>query len=160
VTRAREAQAAFRSAAEKTPKHATFGNNTAADQYAVADAMLEGEVLVAEGKVKEAVEALRSAVKKEDTLRYDEPPDWLVPVRHALGVTLLKDGRPAEAEKVYREDLRKWPGNGWSLFGLARSLEAQGKAKEAGEVREQFRDAWKRADVELSSSCFCQPGER
>ena len=59
-----------------------------------------------------------------------------------------------------RQDLRKWPANGWSLFGLARSLEAQGKAKEADEVRGQFREAWKRADVELSSSCFCQPGGR
>ncbi|HVK17443.1 MAG TPA: hypothetical protein VM533_10875 [Fimbriiglobus sp.] len=157
---ARESQKAFRAAAVKTPKEATFGNNTAADLFAVADPMLEGEILVAEGKTAEAVTALRRAVTKEDALRYDEPPDWVVPVRHALGVTLLRCGKPSEAEAVYREDLRKWPANGWSLFGLARSLEAQGKAKEADEVRGQFREAWKRADVELSSSCFCQPGGR
>jgi tetratricopeptide (TPR) repeat protein len=158
--RAREEQQAFRRAAKQTPKEATFGNNTAADLFAVADDMLEGEILVAEGKVKEAVAALRTAVGKEDQLRYDEPPGWMIPVRHALGATLLKAGEPAEAEKAYREDLRRWPENGWSLFGLARSLEAQGKGREAAEVSKRFREAWKRADVRLSSSCFCQPGER
>jgi tetratricopeptide (TPR) repeat protein len=158
--RAREEQQAFRRAAKQTPKEATFGNNAAADLFAVADDMLEGEILVAEGNVKEAVAALRTAVGKEDQLRYDEPPGWMIPVRHALGATLLKAGEPAEAEKAYREDLRRWPENGWSLFGLARSLEAQGKGQDAAEVGKRFREAWKRADVKLSSSCFCQPGER
>jgi tetratricopeptide (TPR) repeat protein len=154
---ARADQAAFRAAVDRVPKESMFGNNKAADILAVADALLEGETLVAEGKITEGIAALREAVKKEDVLKYAEPPDWIHPVRHALGATLLKAGKAAEAEAVYREDLRTWPANGWSLYGLTRSMEAQGK--DAAEVRKQFEEAWKRADVKLSSSCFCQPGQ-
>ncbi len=83
--------------------------------------MLEGEILFREKKKsKEAIAKLREAVKKEDALRYSEPPDWFVPVRHALGAMLLNDGQADEAENVYRADVRWWPDNGWSLHGLTR----------------------------------------
>jgi len=154
---ARKEQESFRAAVARVPKESTFGNNKAADILAVADALLEGETLVAEGKIADGIAALREAIKKEDALKYAEPPDWIHPVRHALGATLLKAGKEAEAEAVYREDLQHWPTNGWSLYGLTRSLEAQGK--EAAESRKQFEETWKRADVKLSSSCFCQPGK-
>jgi tetratricopeptide (TPR) repeat protein len=156
TTRAREEQRAFRAAAQKPAKDATFGNNKAADLFAVGDAMLEGEILVREGKVEAGIQALGDAVAREDQLRYSEPPDWVVPVRHALGAFLSKDGRANEAEAVYREDLRRWPDNGWSLFGLAASLERQGKKAEAAAVRAKFDEVWKHADVNLPSSCFCQ----
>ena len=155
---ARAEQKAFREAVAKTPKDARFGNNTAENVLAVAENMLEGEILYREGKVEESLAALREAVKKEDALKYDEPPDWGMPVRHALGATLLQAGKAAEAEQAYREDLRRWPQNGWSLFGLAQALEVQGKAQEAAEVKAQFEKVWQRADVKLNSSCFCQPG--
>jgi tetratricopeptide (TPR) repeat protein len=155
VKEARAEQERFRAAAKKTPEDAQFGNNKAADLFAIADATLEGEILFREKKTKEAIAKLRDAVKKEDALRYSEPPDWFVPVRHALGAVLLHDGQAAEAEKVYRADLRQWPGNGWSLFGLAASLEAQGKKDEAKKVRARFNEVWKRADVKIPSSCYC-----
>jgi predicted Zn-dependent protease len=98
---------------------------------------------------------LEGAVKKEDALRYSEPPDWFVPVRHALGAMLLHDGQATAAEKVYRADLRQWPENGWSLHGLAASLSAQGKKDEAAKVRERFSAVWSRADVKIPSSCYC-----
>ena len=126
TAKAREEQKLFREAATKPKKDATFGNNKAADLFAVGDDMLEGEILVREGTMKAGIKALRSAVAKEDKLRYSEPPDWAVPVRHALGAFLLHDGQYAQAESVYREDLRRWPDNGWSLHGLVASLEAQG----------------------------------
>jgi tetratricopeptide (TPR) repeat protein len=156
TAKAREEQEAFRAAAQKPAKDATFGNNKAADLFAVGDAMLEGEILAREGKVEAGLQALVEAVAREDRLRYSEPPDWVVPVRHALGAFLLKDGRANEAEAVYREDLRRWPDNGWSLFGLAASLEAQGKKEEAASVRAKFDEIWKHADVATSSSCLCQ----
>jgi hypothetical protein len=56
-------------------------------------------------------------------------------------------GHPAVAEKLYREDLVHYPNNGWSLYGLARSLEAQKKAAEAGKVDAQYRKIWDKADV-------------
>ncbi len=160
VEKAREEQKVFRDAAKKVKADATFGNNKAADLFAVGEDMLEGEILVREGKMADGIKALRAAVAKEDKLRYGEPPDWIVPVRHALGAFLLKDGQPAEAEAVYREDLRRWPDNGWSLFGLAASLEAQGKKTTAACVREKFEEVWKRSDVKLPSSCFCQTPPR
>jgi tetratricopeptide (TPR) repeat protein len=152
---AREEQKLFREAVTKVPEKATFGNNTSADLFAVAVDVLEGEILAREGKLDEALAALRSAAAKEDKLRYSEPPDWVVPVKHALGAWLLKAGKPAEAEAVYRADLVQWPDNGWSLLGLTASLEAQGKSAEADAARKAFEAAWKRADVTPPASCFC-----
>jgi tetratricopeptide (TPR) repeat protein len=156
TAKAREEQKLFREAAKKPAKDATVGNNKATDLFAVGDDMLEAEILVREGKIEAGIKALRSAVAKEDQLRYSEPPDWVVPVRHALGAFLLYDGRHAEAAAVYREDLRRWPDNGWSLHGLSASLEAQGKKTEAAKVRARFDEIWKHADVKITSACFCQ----
>jgi tetratricopeptide (TPR) repeat protein len=151
---AREAQTSFRAAA-KVPDDARFGNNKASDLLAIADQVLEGEILFREGDMKGAITALEKAVAREDQLRYSEPPDWFVPARHALGAILLRDKQAAAAEKVYREDLRRWPDNGWSLHGLARTLEVLGKKEEAAKVKERFQEVWKRADVKIQSSCFC-----
>jgi tetratricopeptide (TPR) repeat protein len=148
----------LREVAKTTPAEAHFGNNTAADLFAVADPMLEGEILAAEGKLADAIKSLSTAVTKQDALRYDEPPDWIVPVRHALGAFLLKDGQAAKAEEVYREDLAKWPNNGWGLYGLAASLDAQGKTTEAAKVRGQWKKVWAKADITIGSSCLCVPG--
>jgi len=154
---AREELDALREATKKLPKEAMFGNNSGADLFAVADAMLEGEILAAEGKMVDAIKKLAEAVAKEDQLKYMEPPDWIVPVRHALGAFLLKDGQAAEAEKVYRADLKKWPNNGWGLFGLAKSLDMQGKKADAEKVRAEWKKAWAQADITIGSSCLCVP---
>lgn len=155
VAEARMEQKAFRAAAAKVPADARFGNNVTADLFAVGTDMLEGEILLREGKTKDGLNALKAAVAKEDKLRYSEPPDWFVPCRHALGAFLLKDNQAAAAEAVYREDLRRWPDNGWSLHGLASSLESQGKKAEAAKVKAKFADVWKHADVKIPSSCYC-----
>jgi len=155
VTEARQTQKEFRAATKKVPEAALFGNNKAADLLALADDMLEGEILLREMKTKVAIAALERAVKKEDALRYSEPPEWVVPVRHALGAALLHDGKAAAAERVYRDDLRRWPDNGWALYGLAKSLTAQGKRDEAARIQVRFEIVWKRADVKIPSSCYC-----
>jgi tetratricopeptide (TPR) repeat protein len=156
---ARAEQRAFAEARAKVPAGAFFGNNSAADLLAVAGHLLDGEILFRSGRTGPALAALREAVRREDGLRYDEPPDWIHPVRHVLGAVLLKAGRPAEAEVVYREDLRRLPDNGWSLYGLGRSLRAQksaAKAAEAARVEARFNQIWGAADVKLASSCLCQ----
>jgi tetratricopeptide (TPR) repeat protein len=152
---AREAQTSFRAAATKVPEDARFGNNKASDLLAIAGQMLEGEILFREGDRKGAITALEKAIVREDQLRYSEPPDWFVPARHALGAVLLHDKQAEAAEKVYREDLRRWPDNGWSLHGLARTLEVLGRKEEAAKVSARFKEVWKRADVKIQSSCFC-----
>jgi tetratricopeptide (TPR) repeat protein len=152
---AREAQTNFRTAAAKVAEDARFGNNKAPDLLAIAGQVLEGEILLREGDGKGAITALEKAVVREDQLRYAEPPDWFVPARHALGAVLLRDKQAEAAEKVYREDLRRWPDNGWSLHGLARALEVLGRKEEATKVSARFQEVWKRADVKIQSSCSC-----
>ena len=124
-------QAAFLEARARVPKEAFFGNNTAADVLDVAESFMRGEILFRSGRIDEGLASLREAAAREDKLRYDEPPDWIQPVRHALGAALLQAGRFAEAEAVFREDLAKLPGNGWGLYGLSRALQLQKKTAEA-----------------------------
>jgi tetratricopeptide (TPR) repeat protein len=101
-----------------------------------------------------AIGKLDRAVRIQDSLLYTEPPDWYYPVRHTLGAVLLEAGRPEEAETVYWQDLRKNRDNGYALFGLWKSLEAQGRADEAADAEKRFRAAWSDADVKLTSSRF------
>lgn len=89
------------------------------------------------------------AVELQDHLVYDEPPACFYPVRESLGAALLRAGRPAEAEAVFREGLYRSPRNGRMLFGLVESLRAQGKDHAAAMVATGFESAWSRADVKL-----------
>jgi len=157
VAAARLEQKAFEERRAAIPKDAFFGNNMASDLAGVAEKLLEGELLYREGRDDDALAALREAVKREDALRYDEPPDWIQPTRHILGAALLDAGRAAEAETVYLEDLKRLPENGWSLIGLARSLEAQGK--DGSDCRRRFANAWADSDMITTSSCLCLPGK-
>ncbi|MBX3413353.1 MAG: tetratricopeptide repeat protein [Pirellulales bacterium] len=154
---ARAEQQAFLAAQQKIPAESTIGNNLGTHVASIAQHLLAGEILYREGNVEEGLAELREAIELEDQLRYDEPPSWIHPVRHALGATLLKEGRAAEAEAVYRADLKRYPDNGWALFGLAQSLSEQGQHEEAAEIDVRFRATWIDADVEITSSCFCQP---
>ena len=113
--------------------------NSFADVLNVAADVLDGEIAAAQHKYGRAIAALRRAVAGEDALHYQEPPDWQYPARHSLGAVLLAAGRPREAEAVYREDLKRNPENGWALFGLMQSLEAQGKKHEAAAARPEIR---------------------
>jgi hypothetical protein len=67
---------------------------------------------------------------------------------------LLKAGRAAQAEQVFQTDLRRNPENGWALFGLRQSLQAQGKKKAANQVRQRFNQAWAHADLTLTGARF------
>jgi tetratricopeptide (TPR) repeat protein len=125
-----------------------------ADMVRLASETLAGEMAARGGDADAAVKHLTLAVRLQDEHWFTEPPPWHYPVRQSLGAALLRAGRPAEAEAVYREDLRWNPENGWSLFGLAQSLRAQGKTADAAAVDARFRRAWARADVELTSSRF------
>ena len=93
------------------------------------------------------IATLEQAMKHEDELLYDEPPAWYHPMRQELGAVHLAKGHAAVAEKLYREDLVHYPNNGWSLYGLARSLQAQNKSAEAAKVDAEYRKWWDKADV-------------
>ena len=118
----------------------------------IAERSLSAELASARGQHDAAIAALREAAAVEDAIPYDEPPGWHAPVRHSLGAVLLAAGRPAEAEAVYREELRRNPGNGWSLHGLADSLRAQRKREGLADVERQLAAAWQHADIRLTAS--------
>lgn len=120
----------------------------------IATHVLAGELAGVHGETDQMIAELEEAVAIQDGLHYIEPPAWHYPMRHNLGAALLELGRAEEAEAVYREDLRQYPNNGWSLFGLAESLKAQGKTAEAAKVQQQFEAAWQYADVTLTASRF------
>jgi tetratricopeptide (TPR) repeat protein len=115
---------------------------------------LAGEIAARQGKHQEAIAHFTAAMEIEDRQLYTEPPDWYYPIRHSLGAVLLKAGKTAEAEAVYRQDLERFRENGWALFGLAQALHAQGKHAEATAVDERFKQAWAGADVTLTASRF------
>ena len=131
-----------------------MGRNSATDLLGIAVRVVAGELAARAGKTDEAVRQLEEAVAGQDRLRYSEPPPWYYPVRQSLGAVLLDAGRPAEAEAVYREDLRRNPDNGWSLYGLAQSLHGQKKTIPARRTEREFQKAWARADVRLRASRF------
>lgn len=120
----------------------------------IADHALAGEIAARQGQPEAAVEHFTLAMQLEDSLQYMEPPYWYYPIRHSLGAALLQAGRAGEAESRYREDLKRFPENGWALHGLAASLRAQGKTEEAAQVEQRFRRAWRDADVRLVASRF------
>ncbi|MEJ2152677.1 MAG: hypothetical protein P8Y29_06965, partial [Gemmatimonadota bacterium] len=131
------------------------GADTAAKQILpIAIHALQGEIALRGGDPDAAVTHFEAARELEDQLLYDEPPLWHYPIRQSLGWALIEAGRPADAEAVYREDLKRFPENGWSLFGLVQSLEAQGKDAEAQAARERFDKAWSTADAVLTASRF------
>lgn len=124
------------------------------DMLGLAADVLAGELAARRGNPDAAVTHLLRAVAAQDGHWFTEPPPWYFPVRQSLGAVLLGARRAAEAEAVYRDDLRRNPENGWSLYGLAQSLRGQGKVDEAAAVEARFRRAWAQADVPLAASRF------
>lgn len=129
-----------------------FGLNPSRPLLEFATVLLDGEIAGRAGRTDEAIERLERAAGMQDSLRYDEPPPWYATARQALGAVLLGAGRTREAAEVYREDLKRFPENGWSLYGLAEAVKASGEA--SGPALQRFKRAWERADVEISSSRY------
>ncbi|HEY6047109.1 MAG TPA: hypothetical protein VIU65_10940 [Pyrinomonadaceae bacterium] len=131
-----------------------FSPNTARAILTIAEEVLAGELDASKKNYDAAIPHLERAVRLEDALVYTEPAEFHYPPRLSLGAILLAAGRPAEAETVYWEDLRRNKENGWALFGLMKALKAQGKNDDAALVEARFKKAWARADVLLSASRF------
>jgi tetratricopeptide (TPR) repeat protein len=139
-------------AADKTPPDQVFAmpvNNKAKDVLNIATSVLGAKIAQAKHDSAGAITLLRRAVAIQDTLKYDEPPDWFYPVRETLGAVLLLNGNAAEAEKVFREDLDRNPRNPRSLFGLAEALRAQNRFYDAQFVDKQFQSNWKSTEIKL-----------
>jgi tetratricopeptide (TPR) repeat protein len=121
--------------------------NSPKDLAKVAANVLDARIALASGDRAAAIAAYRKAIEVEDTLNYDEPPDWFYPVRESLGGALLLDGQPSVAEQVFRDDLARNPNNPRSLFGLAEALRAQKKSAAGTEA--ELRRMWKGARLRV-----------
>jgi tetratricopeptide (TPR) repeat protein len=134
---------------QQTPADRPIGTaNHAKDVLTLASALLVGKIAAGTGDHAEAEAKFEQAVKLQDGLVYDEPPDWYYPTRESLGLELLSTGKPSGAEAVYRADLKLNPGNPRSLYGLALALRTQGKAEEAATTEKLFKTAWRYADAQ------------
>ena len=159
----------FAAATARVPASRTVFNNTCQDILGIAAAMLDGEIEYRRGHYDAAFGHLRRAVELDDGLPYDEPWGWMQPARHAYGALLLEQGEVAAAAAVYRADLGldavlaracQHPGNVWSLHGYHECLTRLGQQEQAGIIGQQLAIAAARADVPISSSCFCRQDPR
>ena len=135
-----------------TPEDVVFAmpvNNKAKDVLKIAENVLGAKIALAKKDNAAALTMLRQAVAIQDSLKYNEPPDWFFPVRESLGAVLLSNGNAGEAEKVFREDLDRNPRNPRSLYGLREALKAQKRDYDATFVQKQFDASWKGASNTL-----------
>lgn len=156
TSRVSDAKAALAKAAvliAATSTDATQGNNSAKPLYDIGQLEAHARIAVAEGNQRQAIELLTRAVAAEDKIAYNEPSDIIFPVRPLLGAELLAAKRPAEAEAVFREDLKRHPNNGWALRGLSLAAADQHQP-EAAKWASDFRTAWRKSDVELNAAAF------
>jgi len=147
------ARAALAEASAKVPKEALFGGTgleSATSILALAAAVLDARIAWARGSKADAIRLWTAAVAAADKVPYDEPPVFFYPVRESLGAALLLEGKAAEAERVFREDLARHPRNARSLFGLHESLAKQGRSADADWVKRALDEAWKEADTTLT----------
>lgn len=131
--------------------------NSAYDIVQIAVNVLSAEIHHKRKQYAKAIPLFYAAISAEDNLNYNEPPDWFFSVRHHLGQVLLEGGHYAEAEKIYLQDLKNHPENGWALIGLHTALQKQGRTDESAIVKKRFDKAWQYADIRISSSsCLFQ----
>jgi tetratricopeptide (TPR) repeat protein len=150
----REATALDKIAQDKALEALELPNFPGASLVRIARTVLAAELAGLRGNQDARCAGLEEAVRLQDKLPYMEPPFWYMPIRQLEGAALVQLRRFPDAEKTYREDLRRHPENGWSLFGLLQCLRAEGKAEAAAEAEQRFREAWKHAEVTLTASSF------
>src|SRR5579884_1787616 len=96
---------------------------------------------------EQVIAAWQKAVAVQDSLAYNEPPDWYYTLRESLGYAYLARGRYQDAERTFREDMADNRLSGRSLYGLVRSLERQPGKTVPSSLQEQFANAWRNATV-------------
>jgi predicted Zn-dependent protease len=130
----------------------TFSMNSGIAILQIAPQVVAGEIALQRGDIERAIAHFDRAIRYEDALVYQEPPDWHVPVRQNLAIALLAANRPAEAETVLWEDLKRNPEHGWNLSLLSKALKKQDKLVDAALIDERLAKSWKGAEATLITS--------
>ena len=154
TSEARATMRELRTLATKIPPDVRAGQNPASAMCRLGADAIEARIAERSRSWKPAIAAWTRAVDQEDGFAYNEPADWFYPMRHYLGAALLDAKKPKDAEAVYREDLRRHPDNGWSLFGLTKALRVEGRTNDSEQAEIRFKKAWSEADVMLLASVF------
>ncbi len=155
VAEAEQERAAYLAAAAMVPADTLYNLNPASTILAVTDAVLSARIAAAKGQTEAMLAAWKRAIEAEDTLAYNEPPDWFYPTRESLGGALLKLKRYEASDLIFREDLERNPGNGRSLWGRWQVLRAQdGDVPNTLVVRRRWQDSWNDADIVLRVDDF------
>jgi tetratricopeptide (TPR) repeat protein len=149
-------RAAYQAAKQRVPSDAVIGYNPASAVFVVCDAVLDARIAAAGSNLDSAIQAWQKAVAAEDALSYDEPADWFYPTRESLGAAYFRARRFEDADRTFREDLERNPGNPRSLFALWQMVGVTGEPDDPMTLllRRRFRDAWTDADIELKLSDF------
>eukprot|EP01129_Flabellula_baltica_P009419 TRINITY_DN3844_c0_g1_i1.p1 TRINITY_DN3844_c0_g1~~TRINITY_DN3844_c0_g1_i1.p1 ORF type:complete len:563 (-),score=93.76 TRINITY_DN3844_c0_g1_i1:83-1729(-) len=122
----------------------------------VAQQILEGEIEYRKGNFEVAFDHLREAVRRDQSLVYDEPWGWMMPARHPLGALLTEQGYFEEAKRVYEEDLLQYPNNLWSLGGLLNCLKGlNADPAQIEDIQKRKQTAEHRSKTSFKSSCLC-----
>jgi tetratricopeptide (TPR) repeat protein len=143
---------AFMETAKLVPPDSMSSLNPTSKVLAIAADVLGARVAEAKHDYQRALDLFSKGIKDEDSLAYDEPPQWFHPVRELFGGYLLRRGNYVDAEGIFRNDLERNKHSGRSLFGLMESLKAQKKSEAAAAAQKEFESAWKNADTKLSIS--------
>ncbi|RYU94080.1 tetratricopeptide repeat protein [Emticicia agri] len=138
---------------DSTLKNLTIWNiNNVYDLSLIASKVVEGEISAKEKNYVQSIALLKEAIAKEDALNYNEPADWFFSIRHHLGAVLIDAGKYNEAIKVYEQDLKNYPNNGWALKGLMNAYGELQNERQYDKIKKQFEEAWKYADIQIASS--------
>lgn len=137
----------------KELKEITIWNiNSVYDLVQIAQKVLKASIVAQEGDFLQSIDLLKDAVAIEDSLNYNEPPDWFFSVRHYLGAVQLEAGAYENAISTYQQDLRNLPKNGWALRGLSLAYSKLGDESNRKRIEEMFTTAWRTADMKINTS--------
>jgi tetratricopeptide (TPR) repeat protein len=125
----------------------TFSSNTGITILRIAPEVVAGEIAAKRKDWDRAVLHLERAVRFEDALVYQEPPDWHVPARQNLAAVLMAAGRPDEAETALWEDLKRNPDHVWNLSLLSKALRMQNKSADAALIEARLAKSSKGAQT-------------
>ena len=137
---------------EKMKEVTIWDINSVYDLVQIGEKVLRSEILAKEKKYLQSIALLKEAIKIEDNLNYNEPPDWFFSVRHNLGAVQLDAGNYEDAIITYQNDLQRLPKNGWALKGMGLAYLKLEDLENMKEFEERFIQAWSTADVELKGS--------
>ncbi len=118
----------------------------------IANHLAMGQIELANMNIDASIMHFKIAVEMQDALPYREPEFWYYPTRQSLGHALLLNKDFDEAVSVFNQDLKDYPRNGWSYYGLYKAYEALDNNELSNEALIKHQEIWQMSDVELKSS--------